>query len=63
MTGQNGSGQNGIRTKLVLDKMVLDKLVLDKMVRTDWYGQNDRSFRIDNNSSEINTYLVTRSHK
>ena len=45
-----------------------DKMSLDKMVWTKGYGQNGTdkmaaSFRIDYNSSEINTYLVTKSHK
>jgi len=47
VTGQNGIGQNGV----------------DKMVQTEWYKQNGRNFRIDYNSSEINTYIVTRSQK
>ena len=48
VTGQNGSGQNGT------DKMVYGQNGTDKMVA---------SFGIDYNSSEINTYLVTKSHK
>jgi len=48
--------------------MVADKMSLDKMVWTKWYGQNGTdkmaaSFGIDYNSSEINTCLVTKSHK
>ena len=42
---QNGIGQND----------------MDKMVRTEWYGQNGIIFGIDFNSSEFNTYLVTKS--
>src|SRR6218665_982917 len=54
-------GQNGT------DKMVWDKMVWDKMVWTKWYGQNGTDkmvviFRIDYNSSEFNSYLVTKSH-
>ena len=41
-------------TKWYMDKMSLDKNGTDKMVA---------SFGIDYNSSEINTYLVTKSHK
>ena len=49
--GQNGMGQNG----------------MDKMVWTKWYGQNGTDkmvviFGIDYNSSEFNSYLVTKSH-
>src|SRR6218665_2061995 len=49
--GQNGMGQNG----------------MDKMVWTKWYGQNGTEkmvviFRIDYNSSEFNSYLVTKIH-
>ena len=67
VTGQNGSGQNGT-DKMVWTKWYTDKMSLDKMVRTKWYGQNGTdkmvaSFGIDYNSSEINTYLVTKSHK
>ena len=65
--GQNGSGQNGT-DKMVWTKRYTDKMSLDKMVWTKWYGQNGTdkmvaSFGIDYNSSEINTYLVTKSHK
>jgi len=57
VTGQNGT-----------DKMVSTKWYTDKMVWTKWYGQNGTdkmvaSFGIDYNSSEINTYLETQSHK
>src|SRR6218665_3835396 len=50
-----------------MDKMVWDKMVWDKMVWTKWYGQNGTDkmvviFRIDYNSSEFNSYLVTKSH-
>src|SRR6218665_1335606 len=58
--------------KMVWDKMVwtkwyTDKMVWDKMVWTKWYGQNGTDkmeviFRIDYNSSEFNSYLVTKSH-
>src|SRR6218665_1736082 len=44
--GQNGMGQNG----------------MDKMVWTKWYGQMVVIFRIDYNSSEFNSYLVTKIH-
>ena len=69
MTGQNGSGQNGT------DKMVwtnpkwyTDKMVWDKMVWTKWHGLNGMDtmvaiFGTDYNSSEFNSYLVTKSHK
>src|SRR6218665_2418036 len=65
--GQNGSGQNGT-DKVVGTKWYMDKMSLDKMVWTKWYGQHGTdkmvsSFGIDYNSSEINTYLVTKSHK
>jgi len=36
---------------------------MKKMVRTEWYGQMVAIFGIDYNSSEFNTYLVTKSHK
>src|SRR6218665_111503 len=54
-------GQNGT------DKMVWDKMVWDKMVWIKWYGQNGTDkmvviFRIDYNSSEFNSSLVTKSH-
>ena len=57
VTGQNGNGQNGT-----------DKMVWTKCHWTKWYGQNGTdkmvaSFGIDYNSSEINTYFVTKSHK
>ena len=52
-------GQNGIRTKWYTDKMLLDKIVCAKR----WYGQNGTIFGIDYNSSEFNTYLVSKSHK
>src|SRR6218665_3539090 len=52
VTGQNGTGQNGtdkmVRTKWYTDKMVWDKMVV--------------IFLIDYNSSEFNSYLVTKSH-
>ena len=53
---------------MVADKMVADKMVWTKCHRTKWCGQNGTdkmvaSFGIDYNKSEINTYLVTRSHK
>ena len=46
----------------------MDKLVLDKMVWTKWYGHNGTDkvvaiFGVVYNSSEFNTYLVTKSHK
>ena len=44
--GQNGIGQNG----------------MDKIVWTKWYGQNGSNFGIDYNSSEFNSYLVTKIH-
>jgi len=53
VTGQNGCEQNGIR----------DKMVWDKMIWTKWYGQNGSNFLIDYNSSEFNSYLVTKSPK
>ena len=58
----DGSGQNGT------DKMVVDKMVLDKMVWTKWYRHNGTDkmvaiFWIVYNSSEFNTYLITKSHK
>ena len=67
VTGQNGSGQNGTE-KMAWTKWYTDKMSLDKMVWTKWYGQNGTeklvaSFGIDYNSSEITTYLVTKSHK
>ena len=34
----------------------------DKMVRTKWYGQNGSNC-IDSNSTELNFYSVTTSHK
>ena len=52
VTGQNGSGQNGT-----------DKMSLDKMVWTNGTDKMVASFGMDYNSSEINTYLVTKSHK
>ena len=36
---------------------------MDKKVRTEWYGKMVALFGIDYNSSEFNTYLVTKSHK
>jgi len=48
VTGQNGSGQN------VYGQNVIGQNGTNKMVA---------SFGIDYNYSEINTYLVTRSHK
>ena len=60
MTGQNGTGQNGT-----------DKMVRTKWYGTKWYGQNGMdkmvrtngsNFGIDYNSSEFNSYLVTKSH-
>src|SRR6218665_2384956 len=61
VTGQNGTGQNGT------DKMVRTKWHTDKMVWTKWYGRNGTDkmvviFRRDYNSSEFNSYLVTKSH-
>ena len=47
VTGQNGSGQNG----------------MDKMARTEWSDKMVAIFGIDYNSSEFNTYLVSKSHK
>ena len=43
-------------------------MVLDKMVRTNWYGQNGTdkimvAIFIDSNSTELNFYSVTTSHK
>src|SRR6218665_453739 len=66
VTGQNGTGQNGT-DKMVRTKWYMDKMVWDKMVWTKWYGQNGTDkmvviFRIDYNSSEFNSYLVTKSH-
>src|SRR6218665_2987597 len=66
VTGQNGTGQNGT-DKMVRTKWYTDKMVWDKMVWTKWYGQNGTDkmvviFRIDYNSSEFNSYLVTKSH-
>src|SRR6218665_1687548 len=73
VNGQNGSGQNGtdkmVWTKIMVwTKWYTDKLSLDKMVWTKWYGQSGRdkmvaTFGIDYNSGEINTNLVTKSHK
>ena len=45
-----------------------DKMVPDKMVWTKWYGQNGMDkmvaiFGIDYNSSELNTYLISKSNK
>src|SRR6218665_1141208 len=66
VTGQNGTGQNGT-DKMVRTKWYTDKMVWDKMVWTKWYGQNGTDkmvviFGIDYNSSEFNSYLVTKSH-
>ena len=57
-----------VADKMVWTKWYMDKMSLDKMVWTKWYGQHGTdkmvaSFGIDYNSSEINTYLVTKSHK
>ena len=43
-------------------------MVADKMVRTKWYETKGMDkmvaiFEIDYNSSELNSYLVTKSHK
>jgi len=62
VTGQNGSGQNGT------GKMVWTKGIRTKWYGTKWYGQNGKDkmvaiFGIDYNSSEFNSYLVTKSHK
>ena len=46
--GQNGMGQNG------MDKIVWTKWYMDKMVAI---------FGIGYNSSEFNSYLVTKGHK
>src|SRR6218665_1910036 len=54
VTGQNGTGQNGT-DKMVRTKWYTDKMVWDKMVRTNGSG-------IDYNSSEFNSYLVTKGH-
>ena len=53
MVRTKGYGQNGIRTK---------------WYGTKWYGQNAADkmvaiFGIDYNSSEFNSYLVTKSYK
>src|SRR6218665_2204477 len=66
VTGQNGSGQNGT-DKMVWTQWYTDKMVWDKMVWTKRYGQNGTDkmvviFCIDYNSSEFNSYLVTKSH-
>src|SRR6218665_704227 len=58
--------QNGIRTKWYGTKWY-GQNGMDKMVRTKWYGQNGTDkmvviFRRDYNSSEFNSYLVTKSH-
>jgi len=55
--------RSGDRTKWYTDKMILDKMVWPK-----WYGQTGTDkmvalFGIDYNSSEFNTYLVSKSHK
>jgi len=52
---------------MVRTKWYTDKMVWDKMVWTNWYGQNGTDkmvviFLIDYNSSEFNSYLVTKSH-
>jgi len=67
VTGQNGSGQNGT-DKMVWTKWYMDKMVWDKMVWTKWYRQNGTDkmvaiFGIGYNSSEFNSYLVTKNHK
>src|SRR6218665_1301954 len=56
--GQNGVGQNG------MDKWY-GQNDMDKMVWTKWYGPNGSNFwiKIDHNSSEFNSYLITKSHK
>jgi len=51
VVGQRVTGQNGIRTK---GQNVIGQNGTDKLVA---------SFGIDYNASEINTYLVTKSHK
>src|SRR6218665_2391144 len=58
---------DGDRTKWYRTKWYTDKMVWDKMVWTKWYGQNGTDkmvviFLIDCNSSEFNSYLVTKSH-
>ena len=45
-----------------------DKIAWNKMVWAKWHGQNGTDkmvaiFGIDYNSSEFNSYLVTKSHK
>ena len=42
--------------------MVYGQNGMDKMVWTKWYGQMVVIFRIDYNSSEFNSYLVTKIH-
>src|SRR6218665_1657316 len=54
-------GQSGM-DKMVYGQNVIGQNGMDKMVRTTWYEMVS-SFGIDYNSSEINTYLVTKSHK
>ena len=61
VTGQNGT------VKMVWTKWYTDKMVRDKMVWTKWYGQNGTdkmvaTLGIDDNSSEFNSYLVTKSY-
>src|SRR6218665_529598 len=61
VTGQNGTGQNGT------DKMVYGQNGMGQNGMEKWYGQNGSDkmvviFRIDYNSSEFNSYLVTKSH-
>ena len=48
-------------------RVTADKMVLDKMARTKWYGQNGTdkmvAISIDSNSTELNFYSETTSHK